>query len=71
MTARLRHRKYNLIASKCRRDSKQGGNDGTGDHGACHCEGRLTDRKRHPAGNNGNKRRSEDAGAAVNAIMNT
>src|SRR6185312_14415030 len=63
--ADLRHRKHDLIASKCRRDSKQGGNDGTDDHGACHCEGCLTDHESHPAGGNADKRRSEDAGTAV------
>ena len=32
---------------------------------ACHCERHLTDRQRHAAGGDGNKRRAEHAGAAV------
>jgi len=68
MTARqFATSQYDLVAGKCRRDSKQGGNDGTDNHGA-----RLFDRSQESSRRRKcNKRRTEDAGTAVQCIMKT
>jgi hypothetical protein len=61
----LRHRESNMIASKCSRQREQGRNDGTQDHGPCHCEGDLGDPERHSCCGDGNKRRAEHAGTTM------
>ena len=50
----LRHRKNNMIASKCRRQSKHRRNDGTQDQRPSQGERDLSDRKGHAAGGDGN-----------------
>jgi len=45
--------------------SEQGRTDSTQDERPCHCERDLSDRQRHAAGGDGNKRRAEQAGAGV------
>ena len=54
-----------MIADKCSRHSEHGRNDGAQDHRPCHCKGNLTDRERHAASSNADKRRAESARAAV------
>jgi hypothetical protein len=61
----LCHRKDDMIASKCGRQSERGGNDGTYEQRLCHGESDLSDRQRHAASGDGNKRRAKQAGATV------
>ena len=67
--ADLRHRENDMVASKCRRQSKHRRNDGTQDQRPGHGERDLSDRKGHTAGSDGNYRRAEHAGAAMKGQM--
>jgi hypothetical protein len=61
----LRHGKNNVMASKCRRQSERGRNEGTQNQRPGHGESDLSDCQRHAADGDSNKRRAEQAGAAV------
>src|ERR1700677_2398035 len=63
--ADLRHRKSDMIASKCSRQSKHRRNNGAQDQRPGHGERDLCDRERHAAGGDGNKRRAENPGTTV------
>jgi hypothetical protein len=61
----LRHCKNDMIASKCSRQSNHRRNDGTQDQSPSHGERDLSGPKGRAAGGDGNKRRAEHTGAAV------
>ena len=61
----LRHRKSDVIASKCRRHSEQRRDNGPQDQRLGHGERDLSECQRHAASGDGDDWRAEQAGAAV------